>query len=60
MLIPEKLDICLKRCDNLINLIEQERSGVSRFVEGDVRDAYCGLLDEEIRKLEELRRKMYI
>jgi len=45
----------LKTTARLKDLLEQERAGVSRWLEGDIAQMYCSLLDLEKQRLDEIR-----
>ncbi len=49
---------CIRFCDDLWRLLEDEKSAVSDFMEGDICEEYKKLLDLEIGELVRLRRIM--
>lgn len=49
---------CIRFCDDLCRLLEDEKSAVSDFMEGDICEEYKKLLDLEIGELVRLRRIM--
>ncbi|MCD7819599.1 MAG: hypothetical protein LUH07_11200 [Lachnospiraceae bacterium] len=46
------------RCDQLLELLEQDRTELPRCLEGDLLEAYQSCIEKEILKMQEIRKKL--
>ena len=49
----------IARCDALIALLEKDRDEIAGYLEGDILDAYQSVMELEIEKMQELRKKLF-
>lgn len=49
----------IARCDALIALLEKDRDEIVGYLEGDLLDAYQSVMELEIEKMQELRKKLF-
>lgn len=49
---------CMRFCDDLSRLMQDEKSAISRFLAGDICEEYKKLLDLEMEELQRLKRMM--
>ncbi len=57
--MSETTERCLRTCESLIELMEEEIGEIGYCISGDIQDGYVDIIKEEKKKLDEIRRNCY-
>ncbi len=57
--MSETTERCLRTCESLIELMEEEMDEIGYCLSGDIRDAYVEIIREEKKKTDEIRKDCF-